>query len=249
MDSSPSKSSERPYLLAVAVVLIVAIPAVIGVAILLARLKSANEVERVRVEQERVAQIEADRLAQLDAERLTPMLEGQWRPLVDSANRFRCSIPAGCDVETVEAGERSKVRVVFDESCDLMIIVRTTNVAEIREEDLAEIGRNQLKLLRDFGGSPSIVKSRLSEVDGCVSADITIKVDSLRRVKDAEKLQMRLVKFKRHGLDHTVSLSASPAAFSTLNPHFDKLLASYRSIAANSVGPKSGDAVNRRDSP
>ena len=77
-------------------------------------------------------------------------------------------------------------------------------------------------VLRNYKRVGAIVKKkRPIQIDGVKGYEV------LSRIKD---LQLLLVKYKKHGLDHAITISCSPADFSKLQNEFTDFLRSYRSI-------------------
>jgi predicted Zn finger-like uncharacterized protein len=83
------------------------------------------------------------------------------------------------------------------------------------DEDLEVVLRN----LRSAGGR--IERTRFITVDGVKGAEVLSK---------AAGYQLLTIKYKKHGLDHAITMSCSPSDFSNYRPLFVSFLRSYRSL-------------------
>ena len=163
----------------------------------------------------------------------------RWRPFTDAGGRFRCDMPVGPQALQVESGKRSKVTIAMGEA-KLALIARPTEHPTVGVADMQGILEEmvrRMKLLPSLGRATrvTVLRQRLAELDGCQAADLTAEM-----TVEGQPFTTRTLKYRKHGYDHTLTLTAPDGLWAETSTVFDRLTRSYRSVA-----PGRRDAVGR----
>lgn len=148
----------------------------------------------------------------------------------DPHGRFVCSVPVGWQVVAATESARSNVRLVGDNGDEIRVIAQPAAAAALTEEDrqtAIKVFGEALERARLAGGAGQLVGVRWRQID----AQRVLEIELEMRLP--EYLWMRQMKWRSHGIDHTLAAYAGAAERQAdLATRFEDFLQRYRRLPA-----------------